>query len=145
MTPATPTMRFVPFISKAVAESYGLTIPQLFSSAPDPISREALLAVYWLCHKWLGLETGLVAKALECDRKVVEHGIEQAGKRKSSRPLFHAAIRMLAHRLKGEMKRFDPIAGTLEPLKTRGPKAGARAHDLLIGTADALAEGTTVQ
>lgn len=145
MTPTTPTMRFVPFVSKAVAESYGLTVSQLFASSPDAITKEAMLAVYWLCHKWLGLETGLVAKALECDRKSVEHGIEQAGKRKSSRPLFHAAIKMLSHRLKGEMKRFDPIAGTLEPLRTRRGKSGGRAHDLLIGGAEVLPEGAAAE
>lgn len=145
MKPTTPTMRFVPFVTKAVAETYGMTVPQLFAASPDPINNEAMQAVYWLCHKFLGLETGLVANALECDRKSVERGLEQAAKRKSARPLFHAAIQRLAHRLKGEMKRFDPIAGTLEPVKRRGRKAGGHAHDLLIGSAAEPAESVAAE
>lgn len=143
--PTTPTMRFVPFVAKAVAESYGLTVPQLFAPSGDPIIGEAMQAAYWLCHKFLGLEVSLVAKALDCDRKSVERGIEQAAKRKSARPLFYAAIRRLSHRLKGEMKRFDPIAGTLEPLKTRKRKSGGHAHDLLIGDAAPLPERTAAE
>ncbi len=145
MKPTTPTMRFAPFVVKAVAESYGMSVAQLFAPSQDPINNEAMQAVYWLCHKFLGLETGLVAKALECDRKSVERGIDQASKRKSARPLFHAAIQRLAHRLKGEMKRFDPIAGTLEPLRTRKRKQGGHAHDLLIGGAEMSLERTAAE